>query len=90
MPPRAGLVMLQREGHKPRLAIVGRRHRSKWWNVVCWCKRPRKDGTCLWTDGLVENLVPGVRAHAHLEHPDVGVTVRIPPASSQDTSGTDG
>lgn len=78
MPPRAELVMLQREGHRPRLAIVGKRHRSKWWDVTCFCKRPRKNGTCLWTDGLVANLTPYVRAHAHLQHPDLGISVRIP------------
>lgn len=77
--------MLQREGHKPRLGIIGKKHRSKWWNVVCFCKRPRKDGSCLWTDGLVASLIPEVRRHAHLEHPEVGVTVRIA-TSNQDTT----
>ena len=81
MPPRVGLVMLQREGNRPRLAILGKTHRSKWWEVTCFCRRPRKDGSCLWTDGLVASLTPYVRAHAHLNHCEIGIRVRIQPST---------
>lgn len=38
------------------IVIATRPYRSKWWTVVCFCKRARKDGTCQTLDGVTPLL----------------------------------
>ena len=45
--------------------------RSKWPHLVCFCKRRRKDGTCLLTDGIRPLFYQSARSRIRLEHPEI-------------------
>ncbi len=45
------------------IVIAERRYRSKWWTLICFCNRERKDGTCK----TLDNVIP-IHDRVHFEH----------------------
>lgn len=38
------------------IVLAKREYRSKWWTLICFCKRVRRDGSCKTLDQLVPLL----------------------------------
>lgn len=74
---KCALILVERCG-KRQLLIFFHRPRSKWWEITCFCGRPRKNGTCVWLDSI--ELAPALAERAFLHHPKRRVRVRYRPA----------
>jgi hypothetical protein len=67
------------DGPKHPVMLIPSARRSKWYRLVCFCKRRRKDGTCQMTDGIRPLIYASVRERVRLEHPQIDkVLHRIP------------
>lgn len=51
------------------IVILGRKHRSKWWDVQCvGCKgKRRKDGSCKHERSVLDRLTPKIRQYARIK-----------------------
>ena len=53
------------------IVIVWREWRSRWLRMDCMCRRPRKDGTCLYTDAALTQMTTlGRERTRRIEHPE--------------------
>jgi hypothetical protein len=61
------------------MVMMIRPPRKKNFRLICFCKRRRKDGTCLLTDGIRPIIYASVRPRVRLEHPGIDERLdRIP------------
>lgn len=67
---RVSLLITEHRG-RMMLHVVSAKYRSKWLELACFCKRPRKDGTCPFTDNAVAIMRPEVRPRVRFAHPKV-------------------
>lgn len=67
------------DGPKHLVLLMPSKRGSKWYRLTCFCKRRRKDGTCLYTDGIRPLIYADVRTRVRLEHPQIDrVLHRLP------------
>lgn len=61
------------------IVIVGRAPRERMIHVTCFCRRRRKDGTCLFNEAVLPLIREEFRQRVRLEHPGIdGVLHRMP------------
>jgi hypothetical protein len=70
--PGAFMFLITEHRGRKKLHVISRSYRSKWWMLTCFCGRARKDGTCVFTDQAVSQVIPSVRPRVRLEHPRRG------------------
>jgi hypothetical protein len=63
----ASFIITEHRGSKM-MHVISRPYRSKWWTLVCFCRNARKDGSCLFTDRAIEQIIPRVRPRVRIEH----------------------
>lgn len=75
----APIIVTDRQGKNRKMVLLIRKPRSKWVRMVCFCKRRRKDGTCIYTDGALSVLNREAVPLLHLEHPEIDRQLHLPP-----------
>ena len=67
--PRIGMHLVGKQDGPKHIVLTERPWRSKYATLVCFCKRRRKDGTCLLTEPLIAMLRNPERAY--VQHPKI-------------------
>lgn len=56
------------EKPKHLVLVLSRKHARAFHDIVCFCRRARKDGTCQLTEGVALNIDPAKRHRVRIVH----------------------